>query len=135
MLEVVVADDHRLVREGLVRLLERTEDISVVGQAAGGEEALALTHALAPDILLLDLTMADMDGLAVLAALQGEPEPRVIVVSMHEDRSLIEQALATGAAGYVCKKSAATELITAVRAVGSGERYLCKLASARLAGE
>lgn len=133
MLDVVVADDHRLVREGLVRLLERTEDITVVGEATSGEEALTLTRTFKPDILLLDLTMEDMDGLEVLAALQEKQEPRVIVVSMHEDRSLIEEAMAAGAAGYVCKKSAATELVSALRAVGSGETYLCELASTRLA--
>lgn len=135
MLKVVVADDHELVRNGLVRLLENAEGIDVVGAAAGGVEALALARTLQPDILLLDITMADMDGLEVLSALHGEATPRVIMVSMHEDRGLIERTLATGAAGYVCKKSAPTELVTAMRAVGSGETYLCELARARLGTE
>lgn len=134
MLNVVVADDHRLVREGLVRLLKWDAGVEVVGKAHSGGQALALARALRPDVLLLDLTMEDMDGLQVLAALHAEePKLQVIVVSVHDDRSLIEQALATGAAGYLCKNSVAVELAIAVQAVGSGGTYLCKVAQARLA--
>lgn len=134
MLQVVVADDHRLVREGLVKLLQWVAGIEVVGQAESGARALALTRTLRPDVLLLDLTMEDMDGLQVLRELQAEEaEAQVIVVSMHEDRSLIQETLAAGAAGYLCKKSVGVELAEAVQAVGAGETYLCNLARARLA--
>ena len=133
MLKVVVADDHRLVREGVSKLLESAPDIDVVGQASGGVEALELVRTLQPDVLLLDVTMEGMDGLETLGACRKASGPPVLMLSMHEDSALIEQALALGAAGYISKQAAGSEMVAAVRAVGSGESFLCARSRALLA--
>ena len=133
MLKVVIADDHRLVREGVSKLLESAADIDVVGQASGGVEALELTRTLEPDVLLLDVTMEGIDGLETLQACRKAAGPPVLMLSMHEDRALIKRALDLGAAGYLSKQAAGSEMIAAVRAVASGESFLCARTRALLA--
>lgn len=135
VVEVVVVDDHPAVRAALRRLLDREKDIAVVGEAGSGAETLLQVDALEPDVVLLDVNMAEMSGLEVLEALRGQDWPRAIVVSMYTNTFLIEQALAGGAAGYVSKGAVVAELVPAVRTVAAGGTYLCRVARAALAAE
>jgi DNA-binding NarL/FixJ family response regulator len=125
MISVVVAEDHHLVRQGIVKLLEGSGDIEVIGEADNGRAALALIKALAPEVLVLDISMPQLDGLDTLAELKTmKAKTQVVVLSMHADPGLIRQALASGALGYVVKQSVADELLAAVRAARSGSLFL-----------
>lgn len=135
MLRLIVADDHRPVREVLVKLLEREEDMVVVGQAADGTEAMECARSLAADILILDLNRPEMDGFEVLDELQDKPKPSVIVVSLKQEINTIRRTLAAGAAGYVSKQAAIAELVPAFRVVAARRRYLCTVARAQLVSQ
>ena len=122
---VLLVDDHAVLRAGLRLLLESQPDLKVVGEADDGRAALSLAGELLPDLILLDLTMPGLGGLAVLGRLRKiAPEARVLILTMHDDASYLRQALQQGACGYMLKKAADTELIAAVRAVLRGEIYL-----------
>jgi DNA-binding NarL/FixJ family response regulator len=124
-LRVVLVDDHNLVREGLRHVLELQPDIVVTGESAGPAEAFDLLADDVADIVLLDLTYPDADGLAVLRELSSRrPELRLIVLTMHRDAETVRQAFRAGAAGYVVKGARTSELVEAIRAVARGERYL-----------
>ncbi len=124
-LTVLLADDHKLLRSGLKLLLQRNPDFSVVGEAADGEQTLQLFQQLEPDILLLDLSMPKMDGLECLREIKSRyPAAKVIVLTMHEDENYIKQAMQAGAAAYVHKSAADTDLFKAIAAVQAGELYL-----------
>ena len=131
-MDLLIVDDSRRVREAMARLLDREDDMTVVATAADGHDALEKIQQLQPDLVLLDLEMEGMHGLQVLEALEKGAAPKVIIVSLHEEPLLIRRALAAGAAGYVSKQSAARELVSAVRAVAAGRRYLCRRAQAAL---
>ena len=125
MIRVVVADDHNLVRQGICRLLEETNEIQVVGEADNGIDALKLARLLSPDMLILDISMSPMNGLDTLEQVKAlKNSPRVIILSMHADQGLVQQALQSGALGYVLKQAVAGELLAAVRAVSCGNVYL-----------
>ncbi len=124
-IRVVIADDHTLVRAGIRTLLEDIEYVEVVAEAANGREALELTRKHHPDLAVLDIGMKEMDGLQAAAAIRREfPQVRVIMLSMHSTRDVVEQALRAGASAYLVKDAAITELELAVRAVSRGEVYL-----------
>lgn len=125
MIRVVVAEDHTLVRQGIVKLLESTVDLQVVGEACDGKEAVSLAKALHPDVIVLDISMPQFDGFQTLASV-GKiiPKPQVVILSMHADPALIRQALQGGAVGYVVKQSVADELLAAIRAAKNGSVYL-----------
>jgi DNA-binding NarL/FixJ family response regulator len=124
-IRVILADDHQLVRAGIRALLQNIPNIEVVGEAADGRDALALAVEHHPDVLLLDITMKGMNGLEALTRLTKEaPDVRVLVLSMHTDHAYVVQALRSGAAGYVLKNSAPSELDIAIRAVMNGDNYL-----------
>ncbi|NMC33380.1 MAG: response regulator transcription factor [Veillonellaceae bacterium] len=124
-LKVLLADDHKLLRAGLKLLLQRNPDLSVVGEAADGEQTLQLFRQLEPDLLLLDLSMPNMDGLECLREIKSRnPAAKVIVLTMHEDENYIKQAMQAGAAAYVHKSAADTDLFKAIEAVRAGEIYL-----------
>jgi DNA-binding NarL/FixJ family response regulator len=124
-IRILIADDHSVLRMGLRMLLEAEPDMEVVGEAGEGEEALVLAEEHSPDILLLDLTMPGKGGLDVLGEVSTRcPDTRVLVLTMHDDSSYLREALAAGAAGYVLKRAADIELITAIRAVYRGGSYL-----------
>lgn len=126
MLKVVVAEDHHIVREGVSRLLEELGDIQVVGEADNGTDAIRQIKLLQPDVLVLDMSMPQMGGLETLKQLRTfQSKPRVVILSMHEDVALVQQALEYGALGYVLKRSVIDELRDAVRAAGRGSLYLC----------
>jgi DNA-binding NarL/FixJ family response regulator len=124
-IRVVVADDHRLFRAGLRAILQDTAGIEVIGEATDGHEALAVTARERPDVLLLDISMPGMNGLETARRMADEfPEVRVVILSMHATEQYVAQALQAGAAGYLLKDAAPTELETALRAVARGETYL-----------
>ena len=124
-LTVLLADDHKLLRSGLKLLLQRNPDLLVVGEAADGEETLRLFGQLEPDILLLDLSMPNMDGMECLREIKSRrPDAKVIILTMHEDENYIRQAMQAGASAYVQKSAADTDLFKAIEAVQAGELYL-----------
>ena len=124
-LTVLLADDHKLLRSGLKLLLQRNPDLLVVGEAADGEETLRLFGQLEPDILLLDLSMPNMDAMECLREIKSRrPDAKVIVLTMHEDENYIRQAMQAGASAYVQKSAADTDLFKAIEAVQAGELYL-----------
>ena len=124
-LKVLLADDHKLLRSGLKLLLQRNPDMLVVGESANGEQTIQLFEQLQPDILLLDLSMPNMDGIECLKEIKScYPEAKVIVLTMHEDENYIKRAMQAGASAYVHKSAADTDLFKAIEAVQAGGIYL-----------
>ncbi|MET0645951.1 MAG: response regulator transcription factor [Pyrinomonadaceae bacterium] len=122
---ILLADDHRIVRQGLRALLAGEADFEVVGEADDGREALDLVKRLSPDVLVLDLMMPGLNGLEVARQLPRQsPGVRVVVLSMHDDEGFVLEALANGVSGYVLKDSNSSDLVHAVREVAAGRRYL-----------
>lgn len=122
---ILLADDHAVLRSGLAVLLNAREEITVVGEAANGEDLLAQAVDLQPDLILLDLSMPRLGGLDVLPLLkQKVPKTQVLILTMHDDEGYLRQALKAGASGYVLKKAADVELITAIQAVMQGDVYV-----------
>lgn len=125
MIRVVVADDHTLVREGIRALLEKSEDIDVVGLAEDGEAAVLLTQELRPEVLVADITMPRLNGIQAVEQLQSLGSPTAcVILSMHGDAGLVRLALARGARGYVLKDSVTDDLLSAIRAAARGATYL-----------
>jgi DNA-binding NarL/FixJ family response regulator len=124
-IRVILADDHALVRAGFHALLASLEGIVVVAEAADGRQALQLVEANRPDVVLMDISMPELNGLdAVEKITRDFPQVRVIILSMHANEEYVLQALRAGAAGYLLKDAGIAELELAVRAVGRGETYL-----------
>lgn len=125
-LRVLIADDHRIVREGLRSLLEAEPDIHVVGEAGDGREAIALARELQPDVVIMDIAMPLLNGVEATRQIVPElAQTRVIMLSVYADRRFVAEALRAGATGYVAKDCAYEELVRAVRAVVVGKTYLC----------
>ena len=125
MIRILIADDHGVVAEGLKSLVEAQTDMEVVGVVGDGREAVRMARDAQPDVIVMDLSMPELNGAdATRAILQRDPKCRVIVLSMYAEREYVRRALKAGAAGYVVKRSAAKELVDAIRAVHAGQRYL-----------
>lgn len=123
-LRVAIADDHRLMLDGIKRALETAPDIKVVGEAMSGEDMLALVPRVRPDVVILDLRMPKGDGLTTLAQLKKDhPDVKVIILSMFEDSEHIDQALGQGAAGYVVKSINPLDLASTIRQVVEGNVF------------
>lgn len=125
VIRVLIADDHGVVAEGLKHLVEAQKDMQVIALVGDGREAVRVAKEEQPDIVLMDLSMPEMNGADATSAIhERDPKCRVIVLSMYSEREYVRRALKAGAAGYVIKRSASAELVEAIRAVHAGQRYL-----------
>ena len=133
MIRVVVADDHPIVRSGIVALLQTADDIEVVGEASTGEEAVELAAALEPDIVLMDLRMPGIDGdEATARILAARPETRVLILTTYESDDSILSAIESGASGYLLKAAPQEEILAGLRAVARGDVALAPRIAALL---
>jgi DNA-binding NarL/FixJ family response regulator len=124
-IRILIADDHGVVAEGLKHVVEAQADMEVVALAVDGREAVRQARELQPDVVLMDLSMPELNGAdATRAILERDGRCRVIVLSMYSEREYVRRALKAGAAGYVVKRSAAKEVVDSIRAVHAGQRYL-----------
>lgn len=123
-INIVLADDHVLVRKGIMAMLESDSDINVVGEAGNGSEALASAKALHPDILLLDIRMPEMSGLEAAARLRNySPGTKAVILSMHDSEDYVIEALNAGAYGYLLKDTDKAEFIKALKQIHAGNKY------------
>ncbi|MFA5103436.1 MAG: response regulator transcription factor [Candidatus Thermoplasmatota archaeon] len=123
-IKVLIADDHTIVRQGICSLLKSRDDMSVVGEASTGKEAIEKVEALHPDVALLDISMPILNGLEATRYIRKDyPDCKVLVLTMHENKESVRQVLQAGASGYVVKKSAASQLFDAIHAVSKGEAF------------
>jgi DNA-binding NarL/FixJ family response regulator len=135
-IKVLLVDDHPIVREGLKAHLATQPDLQVVGEAANGQEALRLAREVLPDVVLMDLTMPQMNGLEAIARLPKKtPRAKVLVLTMHENKEYIAQSIRLGARGYLRKDTSPAELVRAIKAVHAGEVFLNPAASRVVADE
>ena len=126
MIRLFLVDDHPMLRDGLRALFEQEPSLHVVGEADCGEQLLARLPATPCDVVLLDLHMPELDGLATTRRLRAEfPDVRILILSMTDHERAIGEVLAAGASGYVLKNAGHDEIVTAVRAVAVGQRFLC----------
>ena len=130
---VLIVDDHAVVRAGLRLLLDAQDDLEAVGEAGTARDAIFQARALKPDVILMDVVMPDQSGIDVVPTLLHErPETKVLVLSMQDDPQYVRQAFAAGACGYVLKEAADTEVVSAIREVAKGGRYVHPALGARL---
>jgi len=124
-IRILIADDHTVVAEGLKHLIEAQADLEVVAIVGDGREAVRIAKESAPEVVLMDLSMPELNGAdATRAIVENDPKCRVIMLSMYAEPEYVRRALKAGAAGYVLKRSAAEEVVAAIRAVHGGSRYL-----------
>ena len=136
MIRVLIADDHGIVRSGLRMLIERQSDMKVVAEAHDGVAALESTQSARPDVAVLDVSMPSMTGLQAAREIRAHvPDTRVLLLSMHDDERYFLEGLEAGAAGYVLKRAADTDLIGAVRTVAGGRTFLSDEAQRSLMDE
>jgi DNA-binding NarL/FixJ family response regulator len=135
VIRVLIVDDHAVVRAGLERLLANADDMTVVGAATDGAEAVSLAAGLVPDVVVMDLAMPRMDGIAATRALAtAVPDARIVVLTSYSDRHRILAAVDAGAAGYLLKDADPAELLTGIRAAARGEALLAPKAAAVILG-
>ena len=124
-LKILVADDHKIVREGLCSLIEKEPGMEVVGEAENGQRALELVRELLPDVVVMDVAMADLNGIeATRQVIAQAPDTKVVALSMHSDRRFVAEMLRAGASGYLLKDCAFEELARAIRTVAEDQPYL-----------
>ena len=135
-MKILLADDHKVLRSGLRRILEDQPDLEVVGEAGDGREAVDLASSLQPDIVVMDIAMPQMNGMeATRQIVQRNPHINVLILSMYSDENYIVQVLRAGARGYLLKDSAEEELINAVRSVNSGLPFFSPKIAKLLVGD
>lgn len=123
--KILIADDHAIVRTGLRSIIKAEPSLVLVGEATGGLETIELVKKYHPNILLLDLSMPDMDGITVIKSIKPDnPNLKVLFLTIHEDEALLREALRFGASGYILKKAAESELISAIQTVLRGDLYI-----------
>jgi DNA-binding NarL/FixJ family response regulator len=132
----LVVDDHPVVLAGLRALIGAEHDFTLVGEARDGRSALRMATQLAPDVIVLDISLPEMNGVELAAALRtGLPECRVLILTVHEERAYLRQVLDLGAGGYLLKRSVADELPRAIRAVAAGGTYLDPAIAGKVVGD
>jgi DNA-binding NarL/FixJ family response regulator len=120
-IRVLIVDDHAIVREGIRALLARHDDLTVVGEAGDGREAIALARSLSPDVILMDIAMPDLGGLeATVEIRKARADARIVILSQYADTEYVRRFLRAGVSGYVLKKAAGADLVAAIRAVHRG---------------
>ena len=135
-IRVLLADDHTILRAGLRMMLNATPDMEVVGEAADGKQAVLEAVRLQPEVILMDITMPDLNGIEATRQVKRLlPDVRVLVLTMHENEEYLFQMLRAGAAGYMLKEAADTELISAIRVVSSGRFYLSPSAQSMMVSD
>jgi DNA-binding NarL/FixJ family response regulator len=135
-IQVLLADDHTLVRQGLRALLEAQPDIAVVGEADNGREAVKLARDLSPEVVVMDIAMPNLNGLEAARQIAREaPRTRLLVLSSYDDDEYVTQVIRAGARGYLLKQTAATDLILAVREVSKGNKFFSPIISRRLTSD
>lgn len=135
-IRLIIADDHPVVRTGLQGMLAGQSDLEVVGEASTGAEAVALSTQLGPDVILMDLRMPEMDGVAAIAEIKArQPETQILVLTTYDTDADILRAIEAGATGYVLKDAPREELFRAIRAAARGEAVLAPVVAARLMGQ
>ncbi len=124
-IKILLADDHQIIRQGLRSLLEKQSDMEVIGEAQQGREAVAMTRQLSPQIVIMDVSMPDLNGMEAAKQILNEtPDVKIIALSMHSDSLFVTEMLKSGASGYLLKDCAFEELVQAIRIVISGKTYL-----------
>ena len=136
VIEVLVVDDHTLIRKGMKQILDDTADIRVTGEAESGQEAIRMARENKYDLTLLDITLPDKYGIDVLRQLRLQcPDMPVLILSMHPDEEYAMRSVKAGAAGYVNKQSAPQQLVTAIRLVANGRKYISSVLAEQMAEE
>jgi len=132
-IRVLIADDHAIFRQGLRAILEGEEDVTVIGEAGNGRDAAAMALELEPDLVIMDIAMPLLNGVeATRQIVKARPGIKVLALSMHHDEKYVFQVLKAGASGYVVKEAAASELLTAIRSVNSGNPFFSPAISRRI---
>lgn len=127
--KILIADDHAMVRDGVKNLVQQNKDLTVIGEARSGNETLELYDKLKPDLLILDISMPDMNGMEVSRAiLANNPNANIVILSMYEDEDYISRCLEYGVKGYVVKNESGSELDYAIRSVLQGKNYFSRQA-------
>ncbi len=135
-IRILLADDHTILRAGLRMMLNAQPDMEVVGEAQDGRQAIAEAQRLQPDVILMDITMPDMNGIEATRQIKKLlPDTRVLILTMHEHDEYVFQALRAGASGYMLKEAADTDLISALRVIQSGQFYLSPTAQSVMVGD
>lgn len=124
-IRILIAEDHKTVRAGLKMIIEAEADMQVVGEAGNGREAVKLAQELVPDVLLMDISMPELNGLTAAAQLKRiAPRIKILTLSRHDDKAYMQELLEAGVSGYVLKQSEPDEMLRAIRAVANGGNYL-----------
>ncbi|HEO63979.1 MAG TPA: response regulator transcription factor [Candidatus Omnitrophica bacterium] len=125
LIDVLLVDDHPIVRQGIKSVISREPDINIVAEASNGQEAVDLAKEKSPDVIIMDITLPILNGLdATSRILKKDKDAKVLILSMHENRAFVEKALSYGARGYVLKEGAADEIVRAIRDVCGGKYFL-----------
>jgi two-component system response regulator NreC len=125
MIKVLIADDHAIVRAGLRTLIHSEPTMELAGEASGGYETIDLVEKTQPDVLVIDLSMPDLDGIAVTRQIKPRfPNVHILILTIHEDQALLREAIKAGASGYILKHAAESELIAAIQRILRGDLYV-----------
>jgi DNA-binding NarL/FixJ family response regulator len=133
MIEILIADDHKVFRDGIISILEDVEDITVIGEANDGREVLERLEEVQPDVILMDITMGNTNGIEATELVKNKyPHIKVLVLSMHEEIGYIVKMLEVGASGYLLKDAGQEEMIRAIRTVAEGNTYYSQKVSSAI---